>query len=130
VSARRDARATSREKARSRLAMDAVDLPEGRFVVVTRHPRTGREIEAFGGARRFRGKDVIDIGTGNGRLALDAARVARRVLGVDPYPDAIAWAREAARKRGLWNVEFRVGDARDLDVGRERFDLAILSWSL
>jgi ubiquinone/menaquinone biosynthesis C-methylase UbiE len=109
---------------------DELDLPEGRFVVVTRHPRSGREIEAFGGAKRFRGKDVIDIGTGNGRLALDAARVARRVVGVDPYPDAIEWARKSARDQGLANIEFRVGDARDLDVGRERFDLAILSWSL
>jgi len=114
----------------ARRALDEEDRPEGRFVVVTRHPRSGREIEAFGGARRFRGKSVIDIGTGVGRLAFDAARVARRVVGVDPYPDAIAEARERARREGLTNIEFRVGDARTLDVGRERFDLAILSWSL
>lgn len=114
----------------ARAPQDAIDLPEGRFVVVTRHPRSGREIEAFGGTKRFRGKDVLDIGTGNGRLALDAARVARRVVGVDPYPEAIRWARQAARDQGLTNVEFRVGDARRLDVGHERFDLAILSWSL
>lgn len=107
-----------------------VDTPQGRFVIVTRAPARGREIEAFGGARRFRGKDVLDIGSGNGRLSLDAARYARRVVGVDPSGDAIAAAREAARKRGIENVEFRVGDARHLNVGRERFDLAILSWSL
>lgn len=109
---------------------DEEDLEAGRYVVVTRHPASGREIDAFGGARRFRGRDVLDIGTGNGRLAFDAARLARHVLGVDPSPDAIAAARERARGEGLRNIEFRVGDACDLDVGRERFDLAIFSWSL
>lgn len=106
------------------------DTEYGRFVVVTRHPRSGREIEAFGGARRFRGKTVIDIGTGVGRLAFDAARVAKHVVGVDPHDDAISEARERARRERVTNIEFRVGDARTLDTGKERFDLAILSWSL
>ena len=106
------------------------DTPSGRFVIVSRHPRSGREIEAFGGARVFRGKSVIDIGTGNGRLAFDASRVARRVVGVDPYGPAVDMARGKAEREGIRNLEFRVADARELDTGRERFDLAILSWSL
>ena len=103
----------------------------GRFVIVSRHPRSGREIEAFGGARVFRGKSVIDIGTGVGRLAFDAARVARHVVGVDPYDEAIRSARQQANREGFKNVEFRVGDARTFEPRPgERFDLAILSWSL
>lgn len=107
------------------------DTPAGRFVVVSRHPRSGREIEAFGGARTFGGKTVVDIGTGVGRLAFDAARVARHVVGVDPYEEAIRSAREQAKREGLTNLEFRVGDARTFTPRPgERFDLAILSWSL
>jgi len=107
------------------------DTPSGRFVVVSRHPRSGREIEAFGGARVFRGKSVIDIGTGVGRLAFDAARVARHVVGIDPYEDAIRSAREQAKREGITNLEFRVGDARTFTPRPgERFDRAILSWSL
>lgn len=107
------------------------DTPSGRFVVVSRHPRSGREIEAFGGARVFRGKTVVDIGTGVGRLAFDAARVAKHVVGVDPYEDAIRSAREQARREGFTNLEFRVGDARTFSPRPgERFDRAILSWSL
>lgn len=107
------------------------DTPAGRFVVVSRHPRSGREIEAFGGAKAFRGKTVIDIGTGVGRLAFDAARVARHVVGVDPYEEAIRSAREQAKREGLTNLEFRVGDARTFTPRPgERFDLAVLSWSL
>ncbi|MDE3112851.1 MAG: class I SAM-dependent methyltransferase [Chloroflexota bacterium] len=99
-------------------------------MVVTRHPRAGREVRAFGGARLFRGKDVLDIGTGNGRLAFDVAPYARRVLGIDPSEDSVRVARERAAAEGLRNVEFRVGDAAALDVGRERYDIAIFSWSL
>ena len=109
---------------------EEVETTQGRFIIVTRHPRSGREIEAFGGARRFRGKSVIDIGTGVGRLAFDVARYARRVLGVDPHGNAIDMARERARREGRTNIEFRLADARELHTGRERFDLAILSWSL
>lgn len=108
---------------------DARETPAGRVVIVTRHPRAGREIRAFG-PNRFRGKLVLDIGTGNGRLALDAARYARRVVGVDPSPESLTVARDQARRRGVSNVEFHVGDARDLDVGKDRFDLALFSWSL
>ena len=107
------------------------DTPSGRFVIVSRHPRSGREIDAFGGARVFRGKKVIDIGTGIGRLAFDAARVARYVVGIDPYEDAIAQARQRCERERVMNLEFRVGDARTFEIRpHERFDLAILSWSL
>ena len=99
-------------------------------MVVTRHPRAGREIEAFGGARRFRGRDVLDIGTGNGRLAFDLARYARRVVGIDPSGDNIRAARDEADRRGLRNVTFVVGNAQELALGRERFDVAVFTWSL
>lgn len=109
---------------------DAYDTRAGRVVVVSRHPRAGREIRAFGGPARFRGKDVLDIGTGNGRLAFDAARYARLVVGVDPSDGAIEIARRKVDALGIRNVEFRVGSAQDLDVIRERYDIAIFSWSL
>lgn len=108
----------------------ARDTREGRVIVVTRHPRAGREIAALGGAKRFRGRDVIDIGTGNGRLAFDAARYARRVLGVDPSDGAIEIARRQADARGIRNVEFRAGGAQRLDGIKDRFDIALFSWSL
>jgi ubiquinone/menaquinone biosynthesis C-methylase UbiE len=106
------------------------DTRAGRVVVVTRHPRAGREVTAFGGPARFRGKDVLDVGTGNGRLAFDVARLARRVVGLDPSDGAIEVARRKADALGLRNIDFRVGSAQELDAIRERFDIAIFSWSL
>ncbi len=106
------------------------DIGAGRVVVVTRHPRSGREVRAWGGPALFRGKDVLDIGTGNGRLAFDLARYARRVVGIDPSEGAIEIARRRADALGIRNVDLRVDNAQELSAVRERFDLAIFSWSL
>jgi len=95
-----------------------------------RRPVADHEIRALGGPALFRGKDVLEVGTGEGRLALGYAAVARSVLAVDPDRDAIALAVEAARSRGLENVRFVVGAAQSLSVGHERFDLAVLAWVL
>lgn len=108
----------------------ARDVRVGRVIVVTRHPRRGREVAALGGAKRFRGRDVIDIGTGNGRLAFDVAEHARRVLGVDPSEGALEVARRQADARGIRNVEFRRGSAQRLEGIKDRFDIALFSWSL
>ncbi|HET8567358.1 MAG TPA: class I SAM-dependent methyltransferase [Candidatus Limnocylindria bacterium] len=101
----------------------------GRFVIVSRHPRAGREVAAIG-THVFRGKDVLDIGTGDGRLAFDIARHARRLVAVDPNEEAIAAARARCHELRLMNTEFRVADAPTLDLGRARFDVAIFTWSL
>src|SRR5262249_28035997 len=94
----------------------AVNTRAGRVVIVMRHPRTGREAKAFGGSARFRGTDVLDIGTGNGRLAFDVARYARHVTGLDPSEGAIEIARRRADAQGVLNVDFRVGSAGELDA--------------
>jgi len=78
----------------------------------------------------LRDKDVLDIGTGTGRLALLIAPIARSVVGQDPDPDGIGEAKREARRRGLRNARFRVSAAQDLGLGRELFDTALFSWSL
>ena len=78
----------------------------------------------------LRGKDVLDIGTGTGRLALLIAPIARSVVGQDPDPSGIREARRDARRLGIRNARFAVSTAQDLGVGRERFDTALFSWSL
>ena len=88
------------------------------------------ELRRLRADRFFRDKDVLDIGTGTGRLALIIAPLARSVVGLDPDPEGIREARSEARRRGLHNVRFAVSPAQDLGVGRERFDTALFSWSL
>lgn len=78
----------------------------------------------------FRGKDVLDIGTGDGRLVWLIAPLARSVVAVDPDPAGIRAARREARRRGVDHVRFEVSSAQELRVASERFDTALFSWSL
>jgi SAM-dependent methyltransferase len=55
--------------------------------------------------------DVLDVGTGSGRIALALAPHCRRVLGIDRDAAALAEARQCAADAGLKNVEFADIDA-------------------
>ncbi len=93
-------------------------------------PRAEVELAEYGGAALFRGKRALDIGTGDGRLALGMARWAREVVGLDPDPKAIREARANARAGGARNVSFRVGAGQELPFPDASFDVVVLSWAL
>ena len=75
-------------------------------------------------------KRVLDLGCGDGRLALGIASLASSVEGLDPDPDSIASAKAAAREQRARNVRFAVGAAQKLPYRDGRFDVVILSWTL
>ena len=61
---------------------------------------------------------VYDLGCGDGRIVIEAARRGARAVGVDIDPQRIREARENARAAGVEDrVEFREGDLFDADVG-------------
>jgi ubiquinone/menaquinone biosynthesis C-methylase UbiE len=91
---------------------------------------TGVEAHALGELADFDGKRVLEIGCGDGRMTLLYAEQAREVLGVDVEEESIREARASLPDRLADRVEFRVADAQSLDVPRQRFDIAFLSWSL
>ncbi|MCE5326728.1 MAG: methyltransferase domain-containing protein [Planctomycetaceae bacterium] len=73
--------------------------------------------------RELFGRDapvVLDLGCGNGRSVLlgAIARPQCDFLGADDLPVVIRYARKRARQRGLANVRFAVGDARDIVARR------------
>lgn len=88
------------------------------------------ELREYGGAGLVRRKRVIDVGCGDGRMALGCAPYASEVAGVDPDPEAIRMARAKARELGVSNVTFQVGVAQELPFADEHFDVVILSWTL
>lgn len=90
----------------------------------------GAEERALAELTDFDSKRVLEIGCGNGRLTLLYAEQAAKVLGVDTDEESILEARAALPDQLADRVEFRVADAQSLDVPRQRFDIAFLSWSL
>ncbi|TME59727.1 MAG: class I SAM-dependent methyltransferase, partial [Chloroflexi bacterium] len=92
--------------------------------------RPPAEIELAAYGVDLRGRRVADIGAGEGRLALGAARDAKTVLAVDPDRTALGRGRTEATRRGLRNVTFRYGTAQDLRLPDRSFEVVIFSWTL
>lgn len=67
---------------------------------------------------------TLDLGTGSGALALEAARYSRAVIGTDINPRALAYAQFNAVLNGVRNIEWRCGDAF-APVAGERFSRII-----
>jgi SAM-dependent methyltransferase len=65
------------------------------------------------------GREVLDAACGAGYGSADLGRVARRVLGVDIDPEAVAYA---ASRYAAPNVEFAVMDLASLAVDDSSFD--------
>ena len=57
---------------------------------------------------------VIDLGCGTGQLTVPIARRVRAVAGVDPTPDMLARARQAAVEQGVSNATWVLGADTDI----------------
>lgn len=62
-------------------------------------------------AERLEQADVLDVGTGHGRIAVALGPRCRRVLGIDRDPTVLAEARRCATAGGARNVDFAEIDA-------------------
>ena len=71
------------------------------------------------------GDRVLDVGCGTGNAALIAARRGASVIGVDPSEALVETARARAERAGLADAVFLAGDACDLPVARDAFDVAV-----
>jgi 23S rRNA (uracil1939-C5)-methyltransferase len=57
---------------------------------------------------------VYDLYTGTGTIAQFIAKQAKKVVGVESVPDAITAAKENAELNGITNVDFYVGDMKNV----------------
>jgi len=78
----------------------------------------------------FTGKEVLEIGSGEGRLTWRYATQAKRVTGIDPDLDALRVASYDMPSNLRGKTTFTCASALNLPFPHKRFDIALLAWSL
>jgi ArsR family transcriptional regulator len=73
---------------------------------------------------------VADLGAGEGSSALLLSQRAVRVIAVDSSAKMIDVGREQARRNGVTNIEFRLGDMEEIPIAAGEVELAFFSQSL
>jgi len=71
---------------------------------------------------------VLDVGCGSGRTTFPLVRMGYKVIGVDLTPAMIKSAKELSKEFKI-KVDFRTGDATDLEFKNESFDNVLFSWN-
>jgi ubiquinone/menaquinone biosynthesis C-methylase UbiE len=73
---------------------------------------------------------IADLGAGEGVVAQLLAQRAERVLAVDSSEKMVEFGADLARRHGLSNLEYRLGDLEDLPIESGSVDVAFFSQSL
>jgi ubiquinone/menaquinone biosynthesis C-methylase UbiE len=92
----------------------------------------GRSWQAFGHLllRVLPPLVVADLGAGEGLLSELLARRCKKVIAVDNSEKIVAFGKAKAKKNGLKNLEFRLGDLQEPPIDADSVDLVILSQAL
>jgi ubiquinone/menaquinone biosynthesis C-methylase UbiE/DNA-binding transcriptional ArsR family regulator len=92
----------------------------------------GRSWQAFGQLllRILPPLTVADLGSGEGLLSELLARRCKKVIAVDNSERMVEFGARKAKKNGLKNLEFRLGDLQNPPIAENSVDLVILSQAL
>lgn len=88
------------------------------------------EVRALEQLTNWRGKRVLEIGCGDGRLTLRLARLDAIVQAIDPDAKLIRAAQKALPKRYARRVHYDVGNTEQLVYPPNTFDVVVFSWVL
>ncbi len=78
----------------------------------------------------FGGRDVLELGCGDGRLTVGIAADAAHVLAFDPDGEAVEKARRSLPSELADRVAYRVASGTEIEIEPASFDLVVFSWSL
>ena len=98
--------------------------------MTVREDPEGTEIKLIEKYATFKGKDVLEVGCGNGRLTFQYAASTRSVHAIDASARDLAEARKAIPKSLARKIRFRVGRGESLHLEDESVDLVFFAWSL
>ena len=93
------------------------------------YPRPGTELHLIERFVSLKGRAIIEIGCGDGRLTFQYAPRARKVVALDANAAEIERARARADRIGAHNMRFLARPAQGRLPGAP-FDVALFTWSL
>jgi protein-L-isoaspartate(D-aspartate) O-methyltransferase len=108
------------------LAFADIEIPLGHDQTMLAPKIEGRVLQALQAEAI---DDVLVVGTGSGYLTACLARLARRVVSVDIFPDFVAAAQARIAAYGIGNIELRAADALALSYPG-RFDAIAVTGSV
>jgi ubiquinone/menaquinone biosynthesis C-methylase UbiE len=73
---------------------------------------------------------IADLGAGEGTISQLMAQRAKRVIAIDNSEKMVEFGAHLARKHGIANMEYRLGDLEDVPIRTGTVDLAFLSQAL
>jgi ArsR family transcriptional regulator len=73
---------------------------------------------------------IADLGAGEGTISQLMAQRAKKVIAIDNAEKMVEFGSELARKHGISNLEYRLGDLEDVPIRGGTVDLVFLSQAL
>jgi ArsR family transcriptional regulator len=73
---------------------------------------------------------IADLGAGEGTISQLMAQRAKKVIAIDNSEKMVEFGSELAKKHGIGNLEYRLGDLEDVPIRSGTVDLAFLSQAL
>jgi ubiquinone/menaquinone biosynthesis C-methylase UbiE/DNA-binding HxlR family transcriptional regulator len=73
---------------------------------------------------------IADLGAGEGAFSLLLAQRAKQVIAVDTSAKMVEFGRQQAKRQGVKNVDYRLGDMEEVPIDDASIDLAFFSQSL
>ena len=91
----------------------------------------GKEIRALQDITDWKGKRLLEIGCGDGRLTLRLMAFGPgRIEAVDPDAQRIRLARRKVPAAYAGRIHFHTGHAEKLKYPADEFDVVVFAWSL
>jgi ubiquinone/menaquinone biosynthesis C-methylase UbiE len=78
----------------------------------------------------FSNKRILEVGCGDGRLTWQYAKAARSIVGIDVDLDSLRLARADTPSDLQDRTHFLCAESEHIPFAKEKFDLAVLAWSL